>query len=125
MVRIDDAPGLHIRDMTIIFVPTWLDFSSGLLLWIRIGVSDAAALSYEEPEGGRGFCLHIPRSGNSKIYGSSKRASSAILSSWEGCTDVFFWAGLQAEPYHFTDSLSQLGLSLLLLVYVSVFGLRL
>ncbi len=50
MARIGDAPRLHIRDMTITLVPTWLEFSSKPILWIHVGLSDAATVRYEGPD---------------------------------------------------------------------------
>ncbi len=50
MARIGDAPRLHIRDMTITLVPTWFKLSSKQpLLWIHMGLSDAATVRYEGP----------------------------------------------------------------------------
>ena len=48
MERIGEAPRLHIRDMNITFVPTWFELSlKKPLLWIHMGLSDAATVRYE------------------------------------------------------------------------------
>ena len=51
MARIGNAPRLHIRDITITLVPTWFESPSKQpLLWIHMGLSDAATVRYEGPE---------------------------------------------------------------------------
>ena len=125
MVRIADAARLHLRDMTVTLVPTWLEFWWWPLQWIHVRLSDAVTVRYEGPEDEGGsvwtlFVVLIARymdpANRAHLQYSAPGRFAPMFSPGQGCS---------RSPIIFTNSVSQLGLSLLLLVYVSVSGLRL
>ena len=124
VVRIGGASGLQVRDMTVAFVPTWLEFSLKSLLGIQARLSDAAIVRYEGAgdEVGSVWTFFVvvirrymdPANGPHLQYSAPGRFA-LMYPSGQGC---------RRSPVIFTNPLSQLGLSLLLLGYVSVSGLR-